>query len=349
MFLSGTLRTEILLLIVQNLNFVKSYKYLGVLFDEHLEFKQCEQTLTDSASRALGNIIAKLKGIKNMGCKTYTKLYENCVLPIMGYGSAIWAYGNTKGSQVVQNRAIRSFLGVHKYAANAAINGDMGWINCATRQKIEMVRYWNRLCEMDNNRLTKHIFLWDYGKNMNNWSNCIKSVLIECNMNDHFINQQSCNLNHVKEKLLLLNVNTWKEEVSQKPKLEFYKTVKHEYLCEKYVYENLDRDIRSCVAQLCAGILPFEVEIGRFSNTPRDQRICKLCTCNTIENENHFLFECPLYINSRAKLSENIVKYCTNYNNLEINEKLSILFEHPYYLGKYLKESLYIRQCKLYN
>ena len=41
-------------------------------------------------------------------------------------------------SEAVQNRAIRSFLGVHKFSANLAINGDMGWENCTIRKKIKI-------------------------------------------------------------------------------------------------------------------------------------------------------------------------------------------------------------------
>ena len=40
----------------------------------------------------------------------------------------------------IQNRATRVFLGVHKYSANLAINGDIGWTNHRNIQKLEMIR-----------------------------------------------------------------------------------------------------------------------------------------------------------------------------------------------------------------
>ena len=41
-----------------------------------------------------------------------------------------------------------------------------------------MARFWNRLIEMDNKRLTKQIFLWEKDKNKSNsWSHDFKKIL----------------------------------------------------------------------------------------------------------------------------------------------------------------------------
>ena len=63
--------------------------------------------------------------------------------------------------ETMQNRALRFFLGVHTFAPNHAIKYDMDLIAPHIRHKIEMLRYWNRLTLMDDNRLTKRIFLMD--------------------------------------------------------------------------------------------------------------------------------------------------------------------------------------------
>ena len=46
------------------LSIVKEYKYLGVYFDEHLNFKSNAAPLAGSASRALGLLRYKLKYLK---------------------------------------------------------------------------------------------------------------------------------------------------------------------------------------------------------------------------------------------------------------------------------------------
>ena len=51
----------------------------------------------------------------------------------------------------VQNWACRYFLGLGRYAPNAAINGEMGWLSPEHSQCI--VRKWCRLVNMDGSLL----------------------------------------------------------------------------------------------------------------------------------------------------------------------------------------------------
>ena len=37
------------------------------------------------------------------------------------------------------------------------------------------------------------------------------------------------------------------------------------------------------------------VEKGRYTGIPRQSMICKVCNTGSIENEQHFLLECPAY------------------------------------------------------
>ena len=60
----------------QSLELVKSYKYLGVIMDEHLEYDQCIITMCNAAKRALGKIIYKGRQLKGLGFETYSKFYH---------------------------------------------------------------------------------------------------------------------------------------------------------------------------------------------------------------------------------------------------------------------------------
>ena len=52
---------------------------------------------------------------------------------------------------------------------------------------------------------------------------------------------------------------------------------------------------RSLLAQFRLGILPLFIETGRYSNISAENRICKFCTLNIINDEFHFLMQCPFY------------------------------------------------------
>ena len=58
------------------LQYTNTYKYLGLLLDQHLSFNDCLRTLADSGSRALGSVISKIKNLKDVRYKTYSTLYN---------------------------------------------------------------------------------------------------------------------------------------------------------------------------------------------------------------------------------------------------------------------------------
>ena len=144
------------------LEIVSIYKYLGVVFDEFMEFKEGVQTLAGAGGRGLGKLFSSHRRLHGIGFKTYTHLFESSVDPIVLYGAGIWGTKRFTYSDSIQNRAQRMFLGVHRYACNEAVNAEMGWRAMFSKQKMCVLRLWNRLCEMQENRLCKQIFLEDH-------------------------------------------------------------------------------------------------------------------------------------------------------------------------------------------
>ncbi|VDI42250.1 Hypothetical predicted protein [Mytilus galloprovincialis] len=58
----------------KNIDYIDSYKYLGVWMDEHLTFVKHAKELTKAASRALGALITKTQFMGGMTFKVYNKL-----------------------------------------------------------------------------------------------------------------------------------------------------------------------------------------------------------------------------------------------------------------------------------
>ena len=325
------------------------YKYLGVWINEFCDFSKTEKVLSESSGRALGKLISKFKGVKNMGYNTFTKLYNSCVVPIMNYGVGIWGiYSKSQLSEAVQNRAIRSFLGVHKFSANLAINGDMGWENCSIRKKIEILRVWNRLVTMDEARLCKKIFNWEFDKGVNNWCACVKDIFIECNLIQWYERKALCDLNFIRQKLRENDEIIWKQRLENKPKLHLYRSIKLHYAVEKYVFDNINFSQRSFIAQLRFGTLPLAVETGRFTGIKRDDRVCPICDSNNVEDELHFIFICPKFSDLREIMFNKVLRYNTNFLNYNHVDQFQILNNFPLFFGKYISSAFKRRQELLY-
>ena len=157
-----------------SLSVVPHYKYLGVILDEHLQFCTNARTLAAAGGRALGKIYAVHKKLYGLGYSPFTQLFQSYVDPILTYASGVWSAKKFSFPHAIQNRAIRMFLGVHRFAPNLAINGDMGCRSAYTKRRICMLRLWNKLCCMDNDRLCKKVFDWDYDICKYNWTRDVK-------------------------------------------------------------------------------------------------------------------------------------------------------------------------------
>ena len=165
--------------------------------DEYLKFDQCTTTLSNASSRALDAIISKFKSLKGVGYNTFKHLYDSGVTPILEYGSGVWVYVKSKEIETVQNRAMRFFLGVHRFAPIAGIIGDMGWTGPFLRRYLCKVRLWNRLLTMDDNRITKKIFLWSL-RNEHMWAREIKNVFEMLDFGICYESVSMCDLNSIK-------------------------------------------------------------------------------------------------------------------------------------------------------
>ena len=168
---------------------VNSYKYLGVHLNENVDFSSSTHILAEAAGRALGGIIGDFA--------TYSKLYETCVVPIADYGSNVWGFKNSKNAATVHKRAIIYFLGVHTFTPIEGMYGDMGWATPQMRHHANMMRFWNRLVNMDDDRLTKKVFMWDWMLNKANWSSEMLTVLITVSSENVFRQRVQCDIKDI--------------------------------------------------------------------------------------------------------------------------------------------------------
>jgi hypothetical protein len=328
---------------------VTEYKYLGVLLNEFMNFNSTAELLSGAAGRGLGSIINKFKNYRNAGYKTFTKLFHSNVCSILDYCSGVWGYKSYDHSDKIQNRAQRWFLGVHNKTALAAIAGEMGWVDSKTRRHLDMIRFWNRLIKFDDNRLVKKIFLWDKYLCKNNWCEELKNIIGNLNMLDSYENNCVINLKVAENILRRKFIESWKAEINSKPKLRTYILFKENFQVENYVKYSKNRLHRSLIAQLRSGTLPLNIEIGRFRHIELENRTCTLCDLNVIENEFHFVCQCPVYSDCRSIMYNSITTKHSEFNNLQVQEKFLFIMKNEWQnLSVYLKSAWEIRNSKLF-
>lgn len=318
------------------MSFSETYKYLGFVFHENMKFCTGKRVLSDSAGRALGAVINKMKVCPDLSFTTYSQLFDSMVAPILFYAAGVWGYEEAIECNSVQNRAMRYFLGVHKFTPRAAIEGEMGWEPCVVKQTVEVLRLWNRLVSLPEGRLTKMVFNWDKIHEYP-WTRDVFDIFKNMHSLSLFSNNLQCKIHDQRKILFDIYKEKWHLELFSKPKLRTYILLKDCFSVEQYVSCHLKRGQRSLCAQLRAGVLPLELEVGRYKGVPEDKRLCKVCDLSLIEDEFHFMFYCPLYVNLRTVLFAKIQSMNPDLFWLSEGEMLKWLFKYDFFFG-----------CKIY-
>ena len=262
---------------------------------------------------------------------------------------SVWGFQKANEFDLIQNRAMRYYLGVHKYAPIAGMRGDMGWCSLLLGRKMCSLRLWNKLILMDDSRITKHVFNYDYQICKNNWNSKIKKLLTDINMQEYFENKMTINLTYVRNVLLEKEIANWKQQTQSKAKLRTYRGFKTEWQPEPYVMYCKQRGLRALLAQFRLGILPLKIEIGRFDNTPLNERTCFNCV-ETVEDENHFILDCPLYNKEREVLLQKAVTNNLHFREMRSEDKFNYLVDKMWKdTSFFLSNAWQQRQNALYN
>ena len=315
----------------EELKIVNSYRYLGATVNEVMEIDVTGNVLADGASRALGKLLSTYYRNKGLGIRTYTKLYESCIIPIMDYCSGVWGFTGNKKLDKIHMRAMRCYLGVNRYSAKVGIEGELGWVNPQIRRWLNMLRLWNRIVGMNNTRLPKIIY--EYQRSLDskgNWCSEIKEIFSRILCNDVYENNVPIAnvkvfLNYAKEKLISEYVVRWKTELDNKPKLCLLQQYKTEFAIETYCKLNLKRSQRSLIAKLRLGILPIHIETGRYNRIERGLRVCLVCNNGRVEDEFHVMFYCQAHKEARDILIYKAHKAEPRYHTYNDIHKLQFL------------------------
>ena len=342
-------------------SYVKQYKYLGVIIDEHLDFKVTIGHSVNSAGRALSTIITKM--IKNGGLpfNVYSLLYNSCVVSIADYSAALTGFEENEALLQLHMRALRAFLGVPKNACNYGILSEFQMLMPMYRTKLAMIRFFHRVLKMNENSLPKKLYLWDRhlyaNRNLSCWSHEVQSIFESCNCRAIFDSHSIFNLRETIKSMTVTMLNQQRDiiahECASKPKLRTFISFKVFETGESYITKPISFIQRRILARLRLGCLPLRIETGRYQvpRLPEEQRTCQVCPPDEqqlvipIESEHHFMFNCRAYETER-KAWFNSANIPENFYTLTDGERFKAVFSNPTHLkhvANYILAALSVR------
>ncbi len=207
---------------------------------------------------------------------------------------------------------------------------------------------------LDESRITKKIFQWDlleyHNHNKNNFCAQVKQVFCELGKKEIYQRTQQIDLNWAKENILTLEKEHWTTDIKKLSKLDLLVQIKPNFGVENYLKLDLERYDKSLLSQYRYGILPLEIETGRYKNVEREHRLCLLCNEGVIEDQIHFTFQCPRYNHIRDEFSNTCNNRIAGWNDMNDIDKISTLFEdQPRLFGKFIKKCFLHRKSLLFK
>ena len=202
--------------------------------------------------------------------------------------------------------------------------GELGRYSLYIDIVISMIKYWIRLYEDKTNCILKAAL--DENDKMHNngqhcWVSCIYYILKELDMLKMFkspLTFGAREINIIRKKLKERYTKIWREKidlVKQNPAtnrneniLRTYCTLKFIFQQEKYLDNIKELLNRSTLARFRISAHKLEIERGRYTipKTAVENRICKQCNCEAVEDEEHLLIKCNKYSFARSTFFSNI-------------------------------------------
>ena len=129
----------------------------------------------------------------------------------------------------------------------------------------------------------------------------------------------------VKNNLVDQFKQTWTSMIEHSSKGDNYKLFKHDLKFEDYL-DVLDDKDKFLLVKFRTSNHRLPIEVGRWRNIKRENRICNVCIGRNLGDEFHYLFECPSLSNERKKYFEphfinrpNILKFCNLMNSKSVS------------------------------
>ena len=153
------------------------------------------------------------------------------------------------------------------------------------------------------------------------WYNNLLDICKYVNVEENLTSASVINVKEAESKLLEKYKLEWKLDIGTKSKLQNYAELKQDWCVPSFLAINLPKYKRSLLHKLFLGVLPLEIEVGRYVGLTRENRTCKWCQVET-ECELHFLFRCSALRSARVELYQQLPDLLSTDSDLNKWKKL---------------------------
>ena len=235
------------------------------------------------------------------------------ISPILTYNSKVWgAYVKSDfkswDSSAIEKTHLqfcKRYLEVHNKAStyDIACRAELGKFPLIIDINKKIINYLGYLQEKDENSIVKQSLQISIDLHYNSQNSFYFSLMKMTDYYDFYdFNRYSLNDRKIKHYMDLMKkkyISYWRQILQHSQKLSFYYTVKQHYSPSAYLDLSRRNPSRKALVKLRISSHKLRIETGRYDKIPREERLCNLCNSNKIEDETHFLLDCPRYSSIR--------------------------------------------------
>ena len=341
---------------------VNRFKYLGTILSSSGSQIPAAKSLCDKTSKAYFALRTVLQKF-NYEPPLSLKIFDTALKPILMYNCEIWAQLSSRQirlldgkddifsflmnshldyTEKVHTRFCKSVLGANASCSNFAIWGELGRLPIKLSIFKHLLVYYHRLLVSEEDNLLTNAFKEsDYLKSEGGfgWLSTIEVLLKSLGIQTDKAKITRMKAGAFKRFITKLISNEfeqyWRNTILSQDgssnkggnKLRSYSLYKTPFHVEPYL-QMQDRSARRTLAKFRCSDHSLEIEVGRHKGIPEKDRICRRCSLNCIENEEHFLLTCNAYDEPRNKLLLLFRQLVPNFRNLVLRQKFMFMMSN---------------------
>jgi hypothetical protein len=275
-------------------------------------FNQSIKKLAASGQKAMFSLLKSFNQFNNLKVSFMYEMFEKLITPIITYGSEVWGFAPTQTIERLHLKFCKFILGVKTNTQNDFVYGELGILPLYIKCYISMLKYWLKIVHGQKHLYVNvcynySLYLVENGSLKIGWTATIRDMLLRNGFGEVWYNQGVGNadifLQIFRERLADTYKQNWHDRIHNSSRASFYRSFKSVFNTSHYLDIIHTENHRKALTKLIVSSHNLRIESGRWERPtpPANERMCHFCL-DKIEDEYHFLLECPNYANERSRL-----------------------------------------------
>ena len=188
-----------------NLEIVKKFNYLGIVFTPGGSFSEAQATLSGQALKAIFAMNRYLNKFVHLKPSHIFDLFDKLISPILNYGSEVWGFAKADNIECVHLQFCKKLLSVKQCTQNDFVYGELGRCSFQPTRYRNIIKYWLKILHCPEMKYVRIIYNMLYNDCINfpnkvTWVTLLRDLLGNLGFMDVWLQQS------VGDRVLFLNL-----------------------------------------------------------------------------------------------------------------------------------------------